>query len=229
MAGIVLNVDVRERTGTGGARASRRDGFVPGVLYGGDKGPVAISLQEKEVVKAINAGKFLSHLVEIEHKGERQTVIPRDVQFHPVTEHPLHIDLYRVDEKSVIDVQVPLHFVNQEASPGLKRGGVLNVPRHMIELRVPASRIPERVDVDLTGLEIGQVLHVEDITLPEGVTTKLRRNFAIASLSGRMAEEAEPVAAAAAEGPAAADAAKAPAAGAKAPAAGAKPAGKSGA
>jgi len=217
MAGIVLNVEVRERTGTGGARASRRAGKVPGILYGGGKDPVAIDLRAAEVVKAINAGKFISHLVQIEHKGEVQPVIPREVQFHPVTDEPLHIDLYRVDEHAVIDVKVPLHFINQEAALGLKRGGVLNVPDHFVHLRVPADNIPERVDVDLTGLDIGQSIHISQVALPAGAAPKNRKvDFTIVSLAGRLKEEA-PAAEAAAPAADAKAAAK-PAAAAKQPA-----------
>ena len=217
MAGIVLNVEVRDRTGTGGARASRRDGKVPGVLYGGGKDPVAIDLKAAEVVKAINAGKFISHLVQIEHKGEKQPVIPREVQFHPVTDQPLHVDLYRVDEHSVIDVKVPLHFINQEASPGLKRGAVLNVPNHFVQLRVPADKIPERIDIDLTGVDIGQAIHISQVKLPDGVSPKNRKiDFTVATLAGRLKEEAPaaeaaPAADAKAAGGKAAPAAKQPA------------------
>jgi large subunit ribosomal protein L25 len=209
VAGIVLSVDVREKTGTGGARATRRRELVPGVLYGGSRGPVAIEVAKKELVKAMRAGKFISHMITLDHKGEKQPVIPRAIQFHPVTDEPLHVDLYRVEENSVIDVDVPVHFKNQIDSPGLKRGGVLNVVEHTIRLKVKAAAIPEEIVIDLTGLDVGAVIHLSAVTLPAGATAVVRdRDLTIASIGGRMAEAAE-------ETPAA-DAAAAPAADPKA-------------
>ena len=121
MADLVLSVEVRERTGKGGSREARRNGMVPGVLYGGKLAPVAISLKSNEVVKALNSGKFMAHMIEIDHKGEKQSVICQDIQFHPVTDFPEHIDLFRVDEDQIISVEVPVHFVGEEKSPGLKK------------------------------------------------------------------------------------------------------------
>jgi large subunit ribosomal protein L25 len=190
MAGIVLQVEQRERTGTGGARATRKGAKLPGVLYGGALGAVPIELQTKEVAKAIRSGKFISHLIEIDHRGKRQPVIPRAIQYDPVSDEPIHLDLYRVDENTVITVQVPVHFKNHEASPGLKRGGVLNVVAHTVEVRAPATRIPEEFMVDLTGMEIGGVIHASSLDLPQGVSLRNRdRDMTIASLSGRAAEE----------------------------------------
>lgn len=220
MAGIVLQVEQRSRTGTGGARAVRKEEKLPGVLYGGKLDAVSIELQRKEVVKAIRSGKFVSHLIEINHKGEKQPVIPRAIQYHPVTDEPIHIDLYRVDENTVINVQVPVHFKNQEASPGMKRGGVLNIVSHTVEVLTPATKIPEEFVIDLTGMEIGAVMHASAIELPPGVRLRSKdKDFTIASISGRAAEEE--VKPEAAEGDAAAgDAAAA------APAKGAAPAAK---
>ena len=198
MAGIVLSVDVREKTGTGGARATRRLEQVPGILYGGDRGPVPIEVSKKELVKAVRSGKFISHMITLDHKGEKQPVIPRAIQFHPVTDEPLHVDLYRVEENSVIDVNVPVHFKNHADSPGLKRGGVLNVVEHTIRLKVKAIAIPEEVVIDLTGLDVGAVIHLSALTLPTGASAVVRdRDLTIASIGGRMAEAAEPVAEAA--------------------------------
>lgn len=209
MAGIVLTVDVREKTGTGNARATRKLERVPGVLYGGPRGPVSIDVSKKELVKAIRAGKFISHMITLDHKGEKQPVIPRAIQFHPVNDEPIHIDLYRVEENSVIDVDVPVHFKNHADSPGLKRGGVLNVVEHTIRLKVKAVAIPEEIVIDLTGLDVGAVIHLSAIALPSGATPVVKdRDFTVASIGGRMAEDAE-------EAPAA-DAAAAPAADAKA-------------
>lgn len=203
MAGIVLNVEVRERVGTGGARATRGADLIPGVLYGGARGSIPIELNQKEVLTALRSGKFVSHLIEISHKGERQPVIPKAIQYHPVSDHPIHIDLYRVEENSEIDVEVPVHFKNQESSPGLKRGGVLNIVAHTLKLRVPALKIPEEISVDIGGLEIGAAIHLSAITLPAGAKVVSReKDLTIATIAGRAAEEPE---AGAAEGAAPAE------------------------
>lgn len=202
MAGIVLNVEKRERVGTGGARATRNTGLIPGILYGGARGAVPIEVKSRDVKMALRSGKFLSHMVELNHQGERQPVIPRDIQFHPVTDEPIHIDLYRVEENSEIAIDVVVHFKNQEASPGLKRGGVLNVVRHTVKLKVKANAIPEEIVVDLTGRDIGDSIHISQVALPAGVRPVIRdRDFTIATIAGRKAE-AEPTAAAAEAAPA---------------------------
>jgi len=170
MADIVLNVEVREKPGTGAARAIRREGKVPGVLYGGPLGPVAIAVKQNEFRKALYTGKLLGHLVTLKHDGKDQSVIAKDVQFHPVTDTPIHFDLYRVDEHQLIKISVPVHFTNQDASPGIKRGGTLNVAVHEVELMVPADSIPEELTVDLTGLDIGATIRAADLTLPKGAT-----------------------------------------------------------
>jgi large subunit ribosomal protein L25 len=157
----------------------------------------------KEVMKALRSGKFISHLVEIDHQGERQPVIPRAIQYHPVSDHPIHIDLFRVEEDTVITVDVPVHFKNHELSPGIKRGGALNIVQHTINLRVKANQIPEEIVIDLTGLDIGDVVHISAVALPPGArSTVADRDFTIATIAGRMAEveEAAPAAAAPAEG-----------------------------
>ncbi|MAK60347.1 MAG: 50S ribosomal protein L25/general stress protein Ctc [Ponticaulis sp.] len=188
MADLTLTVEVRERTGKGGAREARRNGMVPGVLYGGGQDPVAISLKFNEVIKAINSGKFLAHMVEIDHKGDKQSVIPQDVQFHPVTDAPEHIDLYRVDKKQIISVEVAVHFVGEEKSPGLKKGGTLNVVRHEVELNVPAGHIPEYLEADVSKLEIGDNVKISDIKLPsDAEPTITDRDFTIATIAGRTA------------------------------------------
>jgi large subunit ribosomal protein L25 len=198
VAGIVLTVERREKTGTGGARATRRLEQVPGILYGGDRGPIPIEVSRKELVKAVRSGKFISHMITLDHKGEKQPVIPRAIQFHPVTDEPMHVDLYRVEENSVIDVDVPVHFKNHADSPGLKRGGVLNIVEHTIRLKVKAIAIPEEVVIDLTGLDVGAVIHLSAVTLPAGASAVVRdRDLTIASIGGRMAEAAEPAAEAA--------------------------------
>ena len=198
MAGIVLNVEKRERTGTGGARATRNSGLIPGVLYGGKRGAIPIEIKAKDVETALRSGKFLSHMIELNHQGEKQPVIPRAVQFHPVTDKPIHVDLYRVEENSEIAIDVVVHFKNQELSPGLKRGGVLNVVRHTIKMKVKANAIPEEIVVDLTGMDIGDSIHISQITLPEGARPVIRdRDFTVATIAGRKAEEETTTAAAA--------------------------------
>jgi large subunit ribosomal protein L25 len=209
MSDIVLNVEVRERTGTGGARETRREGRVPGILYGGKLDPVAISLKGNELLKAINSGKFLANMITIEHKGETQTVFARDVQFDPVMDFPVHVDFQRVDEDSTIAVEVGVQFINEDKSPGLKRGGVLNIVRHAIEVNTPAGSIPDSIEVDVSGLDIGDSVHISAVTLPEGVTPTITdRDFTIVTLQGSRAviddaaetDEAEGAAAEAAEG-----------------------------
>jgi large subunit ribosomal protein L25 len=186
MTGIVINVDVRENTGTGSARAVRREGKVPGVLYGGGKEPVAICAKQNELLKAIRSGKFIAHMVDLEYNGEHQPVIPKAIQWDVVTDMPVHFDLYRVDESAVISVDVPLHFKNQDTCPGMKRGGVLNVISHTVKLDVPASMIPEEVVVDMTGADLGHIFHILDAKMPEGARPHNRtENFTIATIASR--------------------------------------------
>ncbi len=186
MSDLVLNVEVREHTGTGGARATRRAGLVPGVLYGGPQGAVAISLNKLELAKGLNRGGFLSQVVNISHKGDSQAVLVRDIQFHPVTSVPLHIDLYRVDADQIITIEVPVEFINSEISVGLKRGGALNVVRHTVELSCPASKIPENLVFDLAAVDINDSVHISSIELPDGVTPTITdRDFTIATIVGK--------------------------------------------
>ena len=186
MAGIVLNVDVREKVGTGSARAARRAGQVPGVLYGGARGPVAIQVAERELQAALRSGKFVSHMVTLAYKGERQPVIPKAIHYDPVTDAPLHFDLYRVEEDSVIDVDVPVVFLNRETCPGLKKGGTLNIVRHTVSLKVPAGDIPEKIEIDLAAAEIGDVIHISNVSLPKGAEATIQdRDFTIATIAGR--------------------------------------------
>ncbi|MGQ0533322.1 MAG: 50S ribosomal protein L25/general stress protein Ctc [Caulobacteraceae bacterium] len=216
MTGIVLNVEKREKTGTGGARVTRNAGLIPGVLYGGARGAIPIEINAKDVEMAIRSGKFLSHMVELNHQGEKQPVIPRAVQFHPVTDKPIHVDLYRVEENAEIAIDVIVRFKNHADSPGIKRGGALNVVRHTIKLKCKANKIPEEIIVDLTGLDIGDSVHISQIKLPEGARPVIRdRDFTVATIAGRKAEEevttttAAPVEGAEGEAPAEGEAAAA--------------------
>ncbi len=209
---IVLNVDVREGVGRGGARETRRQGRVPAVLYGGEKAPVAISIDKKTIVQALKSGKFISHTVTLEHKGERQLVFAQDIQFHPVTDEPTHLDLYRVEPGQVIRVAIPVHVTGQGVSPGVKRGGAMNIVRHEVWCYAPADAIPEHLEADVSTLEIGDSLKISGIALPEGVRPTIEgRDFTIITIAGRKAKDDV-----AEDKPAAEAAAAAPAAGAKA-------------
>ena len=187
MAEIILNVDVRDGVGTGSARAARRGGFVPGVLYGGDKAPVAISVNEKDFRKSLYTGKLLGHLVTLKYGDETQPVIAKAIDMDPVTDVPVHFDLFRVDEHQLIKIAVPVHFKNHEASPGLKKGGTLNIVRHDVELSCPADAIPEELVCDLTGLDIGDTIRMSAFELPKGVVASLDRDFVVATLAGSSA------------------------------------------
>lgn len=192
MAEIVLNVEVREKTGTGSARSARRDARVPGILYGGPRGPVPIAVNENEFRKALYTGKLLGHLVTLKYGDETQPVIAKDVQFHPVSDRPVHFDLLRVDEHAPVRISVPVHFKNAEASPGLKRGGALNAVRHDLEIWAPADNIPEEIVVDLSGLEIGDTVRISQVKLPENVRPSITdRDFVVATITGRGAESEE--------------------------------------
>ncbi|WP_312165853.1 50S ribosomal protein L25/general stress protein Ctc [Phenylobacterium sp.] len=199
MADIILNVELRERIGTGGARAARREGLVPGVLYGGDKDPVAITVKSNEFRKALYTGKLLGHLVTLKHGKETQPVIAKAVDLHPVTDEPVHFDLYRVDAHQTIKIAVPVHFKNHEASPGLKKGGTLNVVRHDVELQCHADAIPEELVFDLTGLEIGDTIRISAFDLPKGVEAAMDRDFVVATVAGSSASASEAAEEAAAE------------------------------
>lgn len=194
MSDIVVSVEVRESTGKGGARAARREGLVPGVLYGGGQDPVSISLKHNELTKAINSGRLISNMIKIDHKGKTQSVLTRDIQFHPVSDEPLHVDFYRVNEDSIIEVEVPVHFINDEESPALKAGGTLNIVRHAVEVSCPAGQIPEEIVIDLTGMEIGDSVHISMVKLPDNVTPTITdRDFTIATLQAprAMVEETD--------------------------------------
>jgi large subunit ribosomal protein L25 len=200
----VLKAEVRERGGKGAARAVRREDKVPAVIYGDKKPPIMISLPQRETTRRLHAGGFLTHLVQIEVGGESIRVIPKDYQLDPVRDFLTHVDFLRVGEGARLTIAVPVHFKNHLESPGLKRGGVLNIVRHSIDMIVPADAIPEFVEVDLTGLEIGDGVHISAITLPEGATPTIRnRDFTIATIAGAAAvlpEAEEGATAAAAEG-----------------------------
>src|SRR6516164_4286342 len=158
MAEIVLNVEIRDRSGKGSARAMRREDKVPGVLYGGPLGPVSLAVRSAEFRKALYTGKLLGHLVTLKYGKETQPVIAKDVQFHPVTDDPMHFDLYRVEENQRIRIAVPVHFRHQDEAPGIKRGGALNIVRHDLEVWAPATSSSGMAVAGLTGMEIGDAV-----------------------------------------------------------------------
>ena len=191
MAEIILNVELRDRAGTGGSRETRRQGKVPGVLYGGNKAPVNIAVKGNEFRKALYTGKLLGHLVTLQHGDEKQSVIAKAVQFHPVTDEPMHFDLYRVGEHQLIKIEVPVHFKNHDISVGLKKGGTLEVIRHVVELACPADKIPEELVIDLADHDIGDVIRISEIKLPEGVKPAMDRDFVIANVKASSAAQSD--------------------------------------
>ncbi|WP_420472236.1 50S ribosomal protein L25/general stress protein Ctc [Brevundimonas sp. FT23042] len=191
MAEIILNVDVRDGVGTGGARAARRAGMVPGVLYGGDKAPVAISVDEKAFRKSLYTGKLLGHLVTLKYGEETQPVIARDVQFDPVSDRPLHFDLMRVDENQTVKIEIPVHFINEDQCQAFRQGGSLEVVRHAVEVKVPANHIPEDLIVDLSGHKLGDTIRWSDLKVPSDVEPTIEgRDFVIASIKSSSAAKA---------------------------------------
>ncbi len=206
-----LKAWARPRTGKGGARAVRREGRVPGTLYGDKRDPETIAVDYREINQHLHKGHFRSTIFVLDIDGSKTRVIPRDVQLDPVRDFPIHVDFMRVSKDALINVDVPVRFLNEGASPGLKRGGVLNIVRHDIPVRCPADRIPDHFEVDLTGLEIGDSIHISAIKLPDGVRPTITdRDFTVATIVGRAAEEAA-TGAAAAEGAEAGAEAAAPA------------------
>ena len=179
-----LKAEVREGVGKGAARAIRRSGRVPAVIYGDKKEPKPISLPYKEVDMKIRSGGFLTTLLMIDVDGDKVRVIPKDFQLDPVRDFPMHVDFLRIAKGAQLTLEIPVSFVNEEESPGLTRGGVLNVVRYAVELTVPADSIPESLTADLTGLDIGDGIHISDIELPEGVTPTITdRDFTIATVA----------------------------------------------
>jgi large subunit ribosomal protein L25 len=211
----VIKAEARDRVGKGAARALRRQHRVPAVIYGGKKEPTGISLNGNEMFVLLHAGGFMTTLFDIDVGGKIEKAIPRDYQLDPVKDFLTHIDFLRITEDSVITVEIPVHFVNEAASPGLKAGGVLNIVEHTIELAVKATNIPKAIEIDLAGLEIGDSIHISGVKLPDGARPVDRSDFTVATIAAPTIVTEEPKAAAAAEGAAAAGA----------PAAGAAPAG----
>ena len=183
----------RERAGKGPARAARRAGRVPGVIYGAKKDPAMVTLDPRELDRELNTGGFMATIYDVQIEQDKERVLPRDVQFDPVTDRPIHVDFLRVSETTSVTVQVPVNFLNEEECPGLKRGGLLNVVRHEIEMICRADAIPSAVEVDLTGLDIGDSIHISMISLPDGVAPTITdRDFTVATIAApTVAQEEE--------------------------------------
>ncbi|MCG6114522.1 MAG: 50S ribosomal protein L25/general stress protein Ctc [Mesorhizobium sp.] len=183
-ASYELKAEARDRVGKGAARDIRRSGKVPAVIYGDNKPPLAITLPYKEVHLRIHAGGFLTTIATIDVDGEKHQVLPKDFQLDPVRDFTMHVDFLRVGKNTIVTVEIPVHFLNEESSPGIKRGGVLNIVRHAVECTCPANDIPEAFEIDLTGLEIGDSIHISSVTLPKGVSPTITdRDFTIATIA----------------------------------------------
>jgi large subunit ribosomal protein L25 len=185
MADIIeLPAQARDRAGKGPARAARRAGQVPGVIYGAKKDPNMISVEERLLNKLLHQGGFFSTLFDVKVDGKAERVLARDVQFDPVRDYPVHIDFLRVSAATSVHVEVSVHFINEEQCPGLVEGGVLNVVRHEIELVCRADAIPQHIDIDLAGLDIGDGVHISTVKLPDGVRPAITdRDFTIATIA----------------------------------------------
>ena len=202
---LTLPAEARERAGKGASRELRRDGRVPAVIYGDKKEPLPIHVEEKLLAKMLSTGHFMNTVVMVDAGGEPHRTLPKDVQFHPVSSRPIHVDFLRIGEHSQVTVNVPVRFDDDEESPGIKRGGVLNIVQHELELVCPASQIPDEIHISLAGLDIGDSIHIGQVSLPEGTKFSIEdRDITVATIVAPSAMKAEAdeaaEAAAAAEG-----------------------------
>ena len=187
-----LKAEARDRVGKGSARDVRRNGKVPAVIYGDKQPPLSIALPYKEVFYKIHGGGFLTTVATIDVDGTKIQVLPKDYQLDPVRDFPMHVDFLRIGADTQVNVGIPVHFINEDASPGIERGGVLNIVRHEVELHCPANAIPEFLTVDLTGTEIGDSIHISSVKLPAGATPVISdRDFTIATIAGSAAARSE--------------------------------------
>jgi large subunit ribosomal protein L25 len=190
-----LAAEARGRAGKGVARQTRRAGRIPGVIYGNKEKPILVSLDSNAFGKLLHTPGFFTHLFDVTVDGATIRTLPRDVQFDPVTDVPLHVDFLRVSTETSITLEVPCEFVNGEKSPGIRRGGVLNIVRHTIEIECRADAIPEHITIDLQGFDVGDSIHISSVKLPEGVKPTIAdRDFTVATIvapSGIKAEIAE--------------------------------------
>jgi large subunit ribosomal protein L25 len=189
---LTLPAEARDRAGKGASRALRRDGRVPAVVYGDKKEPLSVHVEEKLLVKMLNTGHFMNSVVMVELDGKQNRTLPKAVDFHPVTSRPIHVDFLRIGEHSKVTVAIPVRFDNEEASPGLKRGGVLNIVQHDLEIVCDAAEIPDEIHIDVTGLDIGDSIHISDVKLPEGTKAAIDdRDFTVATIVAPSAMKAE--------------------------------------
>jgi large subunit ribosomal protein L25 len=198
---LTLPAEAREQAGKGASRALRRAGRVPAVIYGGKEEPKTIHVEEKELVRQLGTGHFANSIVMIEIDGKSVRTLPKDVAFHPVSDRPLHVDFLRLAKNAKVEVLVPVIFTNEDASPGLKKGGVLNVVRHELELTCDAGKIPSEIEIDVTGREVGDSIHISHVKLPAGAASTITdRDFTIATIVAPSALKAAEGEAAAEEG-----------------------------
>ncbi|WP_395619055.1 50S ribosomal protein L25/general stress protein Ctc [Sphingorhabdus sp.] len=180
---LTLSAETRDRAGKGASRELRRQNRVPAVIYGNKQEPELIHVEEKALVKLLMTGHFSNSVVEIELGGKKQITIPKDVAFHPVSDRPTHVDFLRIVKGAKVDVEVPVMFINEGASPGLKRGGVLNIVRHELELICENDKIPDDIQIDVAGFDIGDSIHISHVKLPKGSESKITdRDFTIATI-----------------------------------------------
>ena len=180
---LTLSAEARETAGKGASRALRREGRVPCVIYGAGEAPTGVHVEEKALLKALHTGHFMNSVVMVDVGGAPVRTLPKDVAFHPVSDRPLHVDFLRISEHSKVTINVPVHFINEEQSPGIKRGAVLNVVRHELELICDAAEMPDQITIDLTGTDVGDSIHISAVTLPKGVESAItERDFTIATI-----------------------------------------------
>ncbi len=178
-----LAASVRERAGKGNARATRKEGRIPAVIYGDNKPAVMVSLETLPLIKALHSGSFFTHLCEVHVDNQKHLVLARDVQMHPVKDHPEHVDFLRVGEKTFVTVGVPVTFINYDKAPGIRKGGVLNVVLHEIEVRVRADMIPDNIEIEMGSKDIGDAVKLSDIKLPNGATTLIDADSTIVTIA----------------------------------------------
>ena len=180
---LTLSAETRDRAGKGASRELRRQNRVPAVIYGNKQEPELIHVEEKALIKLLMTGHFSNSVVEIELGGKKQITIPKDVAFHPVSDRPTHVDFLRIVKGAKVDIEVPVVFINEDASPGLKRGGVLNIVRHELELICENDKIPDDIQIDVSGFEVGDSIHISHVKLPKGSESKITdRDFTIATI-----------------------------------------------
>ena len=180
----MINGNLRNSTGKGSARAARRAGRIPAIIFGDKKETISIDIEEREYKKIMNQSGIFSRLLDLSVDGKSNLVLTRDIQFHPVSENPLHVDFLRIGKGSNVNVSVPVSFINEELSPGLKTGGVLNTVRFELELMCPADSIPEKIEINLEGLVVGDSIKISSVNLPDGVSSTITdRDFTIATIA----------------------------------------------